>query len=69
MPGLAQRIETLSCARPSASPDATLVALMHVLADAQAEAESIGLAQSAEGLGAIARFCLAEFQARHGVRN
>lgn len=65
----ARRIAALPHTRPTATPNATLLALMRVLHDAQTEAENIGLGQSAEGLGALARFALAEFQARHGLRN
>ncbi len=54
-------------ARPIASPEATLFALLHVLEGAIEEAERIGLAQTADGLGALSRFCAAEYRARHGL--
>jgi hypothetical protein len=53
--------------RPIASPEATLFALLHVLEGAVEEAERIGLAQTADGLGALSRFCLAEYRTRHGL--
>ena len=53
--------------RPVASPEATLFALLHVLENALEEAERIGLTQTADGLGALSRFCVAEYRARHGL--
>ena len=60
-------LSALVGARPIASPEATLFALLHVLEHAAEEAERIGLAQTADGLGALSRFCTAEFRARHGL--
>jgi len=54
-------------ARSVASPEAPLFALLHVLEGAAEEAERIGLAQTADGLGALSRFCAAEYRARHGL--
>ena len=53
--------------RPVASPGATLMGLLQVLEGAQEEAERIGLSQTADGLGAMLRFCMAEFAQRHGL--
>jgi hypothetical protein len=61
------RLAALTEARPVASPAATLMGLLHVLERAAEEAERIGLAQTADGLGALGRFCAAEFRARHGL--
>lgn len=63
------RISALPTARPIASPEATLMGLLHVLEAAVEEARDVGLVQTAEGLGALSRFCLAEFQARHGLQH
>ncbi len=60
-------IAALASARPVPSPEATLFGLLHVLEGAIEEAERIGLAQTADGLGALSRFCAAEFRARHGL--
>ncbi len=60
-------LAALRQARPVASPDATLIGLLHVLEGAAEEAGRIGLGQTADGLTALGRFCLAEFRARHGL--
>ena len=62
-------MQALPYARTQASAEATLTALLHVLDELTTEAEDIGLGQTAAGLGAIARFAVAEYQARHGVQN
>ena len=60
-------LAALTTQRAVASPEATLFALLHVLEGAAEEAERIGLAQTADGLGALSRFCAAEYRARHGL--
>jgi hypothetical protein len=61
------RLAALTEARPVASPSATLLGLLHVLESAAEEAARVGLVQTADGLGALGRFCTAEFKARHGL--
>ena len=60
------RIAGIVNARPVPTPEATLMGLIQVLEGAMEEAERIGLSQTADGLGALRRFCAAEFRARHG---
>ena len=66
-PSAACNLGALTEGRPLASPEATLMGLLHVLEGAMEEAARIGLGQTADGLGALSRFCAAEFRARHGL--
>lgn len=61
------QLAALGEGRPVASPEAKLFGLPHVLENASEEAKRIGLGQTADGLGALSRFCAAEFRARHGL--